>query len=256
VLKEHELLEIIHKTETPTLEFKSTFYTLQDVLGNENKRQKDEMLRDILALANGSIETVGQPAYLIFGVSDQISDDGHRKIVGVEPNLPCADDLLKMLRAVSAPPIAHLETEWFLIDSKHIYVICVPFSPYLHETIRDFQTDKQKYTRYVVFSRQNSEIIVANASERKALEDLKAFRFRDRKHVPNVLAGGLIGAVLLGSLIGSNPERIFQKPVSKQLAWVTGGLIGALFGSLMGYNLESFHEMFRIICYKFLKRIG
>ena len=61
--------QYLSQDESPTLEFKQEWYTDEDK--SQAKLKKNEMVRDILSLANGNASTAGQDAYLILGAADQ-----------------------------------------------------------------------------------------------------------------------------------------------------------------------------------------
>ncbi len=254
MMKPDNLLQLINRPEGPTLEFKREFYALDDPKQEKKKRQKDEMLKDLLALANGSTDTAGDIAYLIIGVSEDISPSGERVIYGVPDGLPDGNDLLKMVRAVSEPPVPHILTEYMPVGEQKVYVITIPPSPYLHETKRKFETSDCEYSPYTVFFRRNSMVDIANYRERKALEDLKTFRASERASISNVLVGALIGSLLSGSFLGRNAEKVTGKPISKPVSWGTGIVMGGLIGGALAYDLKNFHEIIRDIRYQLLRR--
>ncbi len=254
MIKPEQILQLINQPESPTLEFKQEFYAISDPKQEKKKRQKDELLKDLLALANGSIETVGETSYLIVGIADEVQPDGTRKVIGAPFGLPDANMLLQMLRQVSDPPVSHLNTEYVPVGDKQVYVITIPFSPHLHETRRLFETSGCEYSQYAVFIRRNSMVELANNRERKALEDLKTFRSRQKSNLSNTLVGGVVGALVMGPVAGKNAEKLAGKPINKYVSWGTGLFFGGLSGALTGYNLRRYHEIVQELRFSLMRR--
>jgi len=89
-----ELREIINQTDEWTkLDFKIKPYNLsrQPPKGKSkndwNKiinRQRDELIKDIIALTNGDVGTSEQDAFLIIGVEEKKPQNGERKLYNVK----------------------------------------------------------------------------------------------------------------------------------------------------------------------------
>jgi predicted HTH transcriptional regulator len=246
------LRNLISSSESSTLEFKREFYDLNSIDQVANKRLKDEMIHDILALANGSISTVGETAYLIIGVEEKNNDE--RIVTGIEKNPPSSEDLLKIIKAACTPPLPDLHVDSMTIEGKIVCVITIPFSPYLHETTRKLQTPKTQYSPHVVFIRRNSEIDLANGKERKAIEELKRIRFQERNNAPPVLLGALVGGILLSILLGENVDKLsdFQGPAI--IGWVSGAIAGVIMGGSLGFTIKEISKIQRDIKLFLIKR--
>lgn len=69
---------LLTQPESAILEFKRRPYNLDSDNAETKKRQRDELIKDILSLANGSPTTVGDKAYLIIGADDKCREwEGH-----------------------------------------------------------------------------------------------------------------------------------------------------------------------------------
>src|SRR5262245_7341851 len=79
------LQQLLTQKEGPKLDFKQEMYKI-DSKDEAAKRQRDELTKDILALANGNPSYAWEEGYLIIGVSDKLDGDGKRIIHGVVNN--------------------------------------------------------------------------------------------------------------------------------------------------------------------------
>ncbi len=87
-MKEEELRRLLRRPEDPALEFKREWYKINDTDSNTEKYQRAELIKDILALANGSPSTAGKKALLIIGADKQFGPDGSRVVYDVGNLLP------------------------------------------------------------------------------------------------------------------------------------------------------------------------
>ncbi len=80
----NNLTNLLNFDESATLEFKQDMYAIYSKEPRIPQQQRGELIKDILSLANGSFDTVGQDAIIIVGVGDKKEPDGKRKIYGVK----------------------------------------------------------------------------------------------------------------------------------------------------------------------------
>lgn len=78
-----KLLELLHSHEGPSLDFKQEWYKLDSEDIQTKKVQKNELIKDILSLANGNVNVAGETAYLIIGASDSMNEEGDRELLTV-----------------------------------------------------------------------------------------------------------------------------------------------------------------------------
>lgn len=120
-----EIMQLINQAESPALEFKRELHRIFDTDGNIRSRQRDELIRDILALANGNTTTAGENAYLIFGVDDEFDPESGRNVVGVMGKLPSRREILSIIRRASEPPVEDIVCEQVEVEAKIIFVITI-----------------------------------------------------------------------------------------------------------------------------------
>lgn len=248
-MNRERLLLLLQRKEGPGLEFKQEWYKLDDPNGETKKRQRGELVKDILSLANGNATTAGEDAYLIIGAADTRSEDGHRMLHDVRGPAPTPTRLLGMINRCCDPPLDDLLCETIEVDHKQLLVITVPASPHLHETLYKLDTAQATYTQHVVFVRHNEEITVASAKERDAIVHLKRVRAMERKNAPPVLFGLGIGAFIAAAILSGVADRLQVNPTEKAALSIAVILVGALLGAGFGWTYSNILRMRRDLQY-------
>ena len=148
------------------------------------KGQWEELMRDLLSLANGNIGTCRQPGRLIIGVDDVVGPNGSRLLFDTSKLHLTVAQILERLNCTCSPPLCDIQIERIPIDDKVITVITIPPTPYMHETTRQLRTSKgefdamgrlrfckddKSYSEHTVFLRRGDGIYPAQFSERQAL---------------------------------------------------------------------------------------
>jgi hypothetical protein len=143
---------LISQNENAKLEFKEQWY---------HKSQKNEMIKDIIALANGNPQTVGEEAYLIIGVEDKT-----KNIKGVNLLKSIAEleqEVLQNINNYATPPITDISfDDSFNINGKKILVITIPTHNYLVYLSKDLQTKRRTERRNSAFYREGEMISIAS----------------------------------------------------------------------------------------------
>jgi predicted HTH transcriptional regulator len=137
--------QLLTQPEGPTLDFKQEWYHLSHSSHDVRRFQRDELVKDIIALANGSATTAGETAYLIIGADDAIGPNGRRELYDVSDPLPSRRELLDKINSACAPALEDLRCEAMEIAGKRLLVIAIPPSPHLHETTRELCPDGKQY---------------------------------------------------------------------------------------------------------------
>jgi hypothetical protein len=229
----YTLRQLLTQPESPTLEFKQEMYKLDSPDGNTKRRQGNELIKDILSLANGNANVAGETAYLIIGAENHFRADGTRQLYDITVQAPQAEDLLKRVNAACTPALDDLLCEHIEIDGKRLVVITIPPSRHLHETLGTLVAETI-YSPHIVFTRRVDSVEVANGSERLAIQRMKQFHFEQTLRVPPRLISAVSGAVSGGlvpeALIRLNMPTATITPAFRIGGAVFGGLIGLLIG--------------------------
>jgi hypothetical protein len=226
-----KLRELITRSEGGALEFKRSMYLLNHPDQDIKKRQKDEFIKDVLSLANGSASVAGETAYLIIGADDQVGAEGVRALIDVGDIALTGRQIRDFVNAACDPPLEHLIAETVELDGKRLFVITILPSPYLHETTRALDGPNHKFTEYTVFIRHDDSIRVASAKERTAIQQLKRLRFHETRNAPPVIFGAFTGATIGGMATAHLGKEI--PGAGPREGQIFAGLLGAtIFGTL------------------------
>ncbi len=249
-----KLQQLLTQTENITLEFKRKLYKLDDSDPKIQERQRGELIKDILSLANGNATTVGEKAYLIIGAADKLQADGTRTLFDVEATTLTPRRILQLVNPACTPPLEDIECHTVEIEGKRLLVITIWPTPHLHETTRDLKTStgtaqskNTSFTKHIVFIRHNESVAVASDRERETIRKLKRIHFTDTRKPSPMPFGALVGAVS-GSWMAAAPDAP-SRPATKEyiiarliagsvLGSGTGWLIGLLYGNWKEYRYQ------------------
>jgi hypothetical protein len=237
-----KLASLLHSRESPILEFKQEWYKLESEDKETSKRQKNELIRDILSLANGNVQNVEDSRYLIIGAEDELNENGERNLYDVVLDKPVtAERLLKLVNRVADPPLDTLDCEQTVFKGKNLLVIEIPESPHVHEITERIETPKRPYDEYTVFIRKGSEISTASSQERAILREVKTLKFNEKLNAPPVLGGGVVGATVGGLALGA-AGRKYIMPEDPERGAIIGGMAGIILGSSIGSSMGSIYR--------------
>ncbi len=243
--------DLLQMDESPTLEFKQEWYKLAADSPEAARRGKGELIKDILALANGNTDFAGEPAYLVIGVSDEKDVRGWHKVIGVsEQESIHAEHIREIVNNYCSPRLDHLTSTVYPVSGKNIVVLTIHPTPHIHETTKKLDTPKRSYDEYAVFVRHGSEIRLASTRERVALEQIKRLRFAERRNVDPVACGALTGGLLGAIFVKYIAEKTTDEGTSFA-GTVAGALTGSLLGGLWGGNYRDMRDIFYEIRQKF-----
>ena len=172
----NELRKLLAQDEHPKLDFKIECSPTHD-------QQWNELIKDILALANGNVGFSHLPGHLVIGASDAKRADGTRDLKD-SSHIPLKKrDLLAKINGVSHPRLPNLEFDWVVLDGTKILVITIPPTPHLYETKSPLQVSNgRKFQEQTVLIRCGDEIQPATQQER---DEILADKRRAAVILPN-----------------------------------------------------------------------
>jgi len=241
-----ELKKLLDQDENATLEFKREPYWIDHKDDKAKSRQRDELIKDILALANGNSIVAGDIAYLIIGADNNKGNDGSRAIYDIGEDILTTRRILDIVNPACTPKLEDLDSEIIELDGKHLNVITINPSPHLFETTRKLvpSTAKGSFSEYVVFVRHNESIHVASGKERDAIAKLKKIRFDAIRNPPPESFGAIVGATIGALTLSAAAEKILGKREGARAAGtVAGGIFGGATGFMMGNTFKSVNEI-------------
>ncbi len=254
-MTDKKLAVLLSQPEGPKLDFKQEL-TIYHSDRNVCDWARDELIKDILALANGNALVAGQPGHLIFGVADKLQPDGTPQILGVTGKIPTRVEILDIINPACMPHLEDIDVQLHEVEKRQILVITIPPTPHLHETTRELKTKPDKtYSNYVLFTRHNEQVRIASAQEREAIRDAKQRYFKQRRTVKPAPFAAIFGAYILGMQGWSASEKIFEtRIVGRILAVLIYGIVGAFTGWVFGLGcdqvLETRHDWYRYSRFK------
>lgn len=167
-MNEAELRTLINQPENPKLEFKREFYQIHHKDQQVRKQQWGELIKDILALANGNVGFAGKAGYLVIGVDEQ------RNLYNCTYTPINKQQILQKVNNYCHPPLPDLQVESVSIDGKKLIVIIIPPTPHLHETTQEIQTsNKRVFPAHITFVREGDSIVTASEAVREAIKKEK-----------------------------------------------------------------------------------
>lgn len=237
---------ILSQSEQDSVDFKRElkFY---DADGNRNNRVRDELIKDILAMANGNANIVGDTKYLIIGAADdnEFPEGEPRPLYDMsEEKLPTKSDIQKMVNAACFPAVTGIQTEFIEVEGKQLYVISILPSPSLHETNRKLDTPKKSYSEHLVFTRRDEDVSIASAKDRETIVRLKQLHFAESKKVSPMILGAIIGPVL--AIVFWDAGRAATVDTSltamRYSSYLVIGAFGVLAGVFLGWVYHKYLE--------------
>lgn len=228
---------LLKQKEGTSLEFKREVYKL-DIGGEGEKRQKGELVKDILSLVNGNVLSVGETAYLVIGASNEFNPDGKRDLFDVDSDGYTDSRIIDIVNEYIEPKLVDISVESILYEGKKLLVITIPATPHLYETIKVLDTKDRSYSEYTAFIRRNEQTKVASTREREAIRKLKELYFAEARNPSPIPFGGLIGS-LIGMLLLAQYGKNQFGTIAGQIG---GGVAGLFSGAILGAELGAIYK--------------
>jgi len=173
-MDEKLLKKLLHEPkEQSWFDFKGSLKLYQSD-GKLVEKQRDEFLKDILGLANGNSHIIRKTKYLIIGADDKKFDaEGCRILHHVDYRIPSHSDISKWLASVCRLAVVGLESEIVTLEECNLFVITIPPTFHLHETIRELKASGGTFQKHTVFMRQDENTVPASIEEGLTIKHLK-----------------------------------------------------------------------------------
>lgn len=207
------------------------------------EQQRDELIKDILGLANGNSHIIRKTKYLIIGADDEKFDEmGMRVLHSVNYRIPEQSDLVKWLISAVSPAVVGLASELVRFQGSILWVITIPPTFELHETTRELNASGQ-FQKHVVFMRRDEHTAPASVREGITIQQLKHV-FRQEIANPSASWVGAIAGGVVAFIIGGAKIREAQlAPILTEriVQWLFTGL-GIFFGANIGWFMREWNE--------------
>lgn len=224
----NELQQLLQQDEHEALDFKrkphSVYADDKGLAGNS----QCELVRDVVALANGNTTAVGKTAYLIFGAEDKKGVDGKRKLNDASDFFLSSERLLAWVNNKVAPRIPHVDCYPVRVENKTLFVIAIPPSEYIHITTTKLQTtDEKQYSPHTVFIRVKDRNESASREEENVLRRAKRRYFEHSSYVHPVWAIGLTALATALLIYSSLADKLVSEEMIRFLGptWAQGLMV-------------------------------
>jgi hypothetical protein len=187
--------------ESGWLDFKRKMYGVADSKAKHYEWQRNEMVRDILSLANGNTHSAGKPAYLVIGATDERNTANSRDLLDIGDFTPPKKHVMSWVNAHADPAVEEINTYLIPYQGKRLFVIEILPGRHVHKLKRPLQTDHSKtYHENTVFMRAGDSIITADAKQVQTLERAKKQAHAVNRYVNPIWLLGIFSALLFGTM--------------------------------------------------------
>jgi hypothetical protein len=234
-MDENDLRRLLRlRDESDWLEFKLV-YRIFGADGKINEKYRDELVKDILGLANGNSSIIRKTKYLIVGADDKNFDaNGLRVLKDVDYQVPSKSEITKWVNSACAPSVVGIDVEIIRINGKNIFVVAIPPTFNLHETIRELNA-KGKFSKHTVFMRQDEHTMSASVKDGMTIQQLKNLHRDEISNPPGIILGMVIGGFIAIIFFdaGYKSPTMFEPstlPFVRTLIMIVGLILGAEIG--------------------------
>lgn len=245
-MDEKLLKKLLHEPkEQDWFDFKESLKLYQSD-GKLVEKQRDELLKDILGLANGNNNIVRKKKYLIIGADDKRFDEnGIRVLHHVDYKVPEQSDLMIWLNNACSPIITGVESEIVSFQGVDLFVITIQPTFDLLETKRELITPSANFTKYTVFMRQDEHTVPASVRDGAAIQQRKQLYRQEISNPPAGLIGAIAGGVV-ALLIGNAKITTSSQVNFESAGWIIQALfivLGGFFGWVIGFSSKQWNEV-------------
>lgn len=204
-----QLRKLLQQPESPKLDFKRELHL-------DNKRAWGELIKDLIAIANGNIDTANQDGYLIIGADDELKPNKTRDLFDVGTLEINQRDLLNKLQSKCQPTFEPPSCELVNLDGNNLLVITISASDFLYDLTSDLKAkDKVFKEGDVLLRRKDGEATyVATNQEASRIRRQKAHRHKVQK---SDLYEKLTNPTFIAEKINTYGLSVFLSDYSKDL---------------------------------------
>jgi len=146
-----ELNNLIGQWENAKVDFKRQWYWNDNMPNNIKETNKNELVKDLIALTNGDVYSIDKTAYLIIGIDDNTKEPYDFDKTAILPLDKLKQQLLTLLNNYAQPEFLALDLEF--VDD--VLIISIPPRSSLISLSKDLKlknnnTDKKGTTYYRV----------------------------------------------------------------------------------------------------------
>ncbi|KJZ09753.1 hypothetical protein TW85_20905 [Marinomonas sp. S3726] len=167
---------LLKKEESPTLEFKRQWYWNDSTIKEDMSDKWGELIKDIISLANGYINKVGEYRYLIFGFSEEdkhIYSVNYDDIKQLKNLSKFKKILVQKLEGYTKPALIDINIQFVPIESKYLLVFEIPSPVNLIELKKELKTKTRHLDEGAVLIRKGQHTDEVRTAAPNEIENLK-----------------------------------------------------------------------------------
>lgn len=176
-LMQVDILLLLTKEESPTVEFKRQWYWDDSTPSADMPDKWGELLKDLISLANGYLNKVGEYRYLVFGFSEderKTYDINSNKIKQLKNLTNFKKSLLQKLESCTKPALLDFNVELVVVDSSNLLVFEIPSPIDLIELKRDLKTKTRHLDEGSVLVRKGQKTDEVRTATPYEIDSLKS----------------------------------------------------------------------------------
>ncbi|NEZ57063.1 RNA-binding domain-containing protein [Adonisia turfae] len=175
-----EILEFAKKNgnEGEKIDFKAYWY-------KDDVKHKNELVKDLISLANGSINSIGEIGLLVVGLDESKNEIRHIHITdskgNSKPQGKVKDEITQRLKNYTSQPL-NFDVDYHTADGKTVVFITIQAHSYLIYLEKDLETPSRTYSRGTLLYRENAIIETASHSiSEEFQETISRLDLKDKK---------------------------------------------------------------------------
>ncbi len=180
-MNKERLKELIEIWENPKLDFKREWYWNKNMPKEVKTSQQGDFVRDVIALANGHPDFIGQVAYLIIGIEDDTKKIYNFDKSVTEPFDKFKQQIVEIVNNYAQPNIIDLDINWVKGINEKVLVISIKPQKDVIHIFKDLQTPKGTIDRGTTFFRvgENNRVASPDVTE-KLKEAIKKYKEQEK----------------------------------------------------------------------------
>lgn len=172
-----KLKSLIEKGENAKVDFKREWYWNNKTPKHQKSKNKEEFVKDIVALTNGDKFTASETAYLIIGITDDTKEVYDFDKSALESLEKMKQELFNFINNYAQPRIIDLNLEWVNIENTRVLVISV----LPQDSVISLVKNINKYHQGTTLFRIGEDVKVPTADEIIQLQEAKKSYSKTKK---------------------------------------------------------------------------
>lgn len=237
---------LLSPKEEEWLEFKRE-YQIYASNGKLVEQKRDELIKDILGLANGNSHIIRKTKYIIIGVDDnEFDENGERIRHSISYRTPTQSEISIWLKDSCSPAVVGIKCVEVKFKDDKLCIISIPPTFNLHETTRDLNA-QGKFPKFTVFMRQDEHIGPACVRDAITIQQLKQLHRQEIANPPAIwigaISGGFVGLIISGAKLNEiNLSMQYSNVIIRTLLTSLGIFFGLVIAYIISQVVETQYD--------------